>query len=96
MAKPKKQLAIAGTETKGNKEVEAAAEAYVEVRDERMKLTEKEVEARDTLVRVMEKHKLDVYRDENVDPPLLVTLEPGVAKVKVRREDDNTVDDGWK
>lgn len=75
----------AGTEKKSIKEVDSAAEAYVEVRDERMKLTEREVEARDVLLAVMQKHKLDLYRDDDAAPPLLVTIIEGDAKVKVSR-----------
>ncbi len=90
MAKTKKQLQIAGTEKKSIKEVDLAAESYVEARDERMKLTEKEVEARDSLLAVMQKHKLDLYRDDDASPPLLVTIIEGDAKVKVSRLDDDS------
>lgn len=96
MAKTKKQLAIAGTERTANKKVEAAAEAYVEVRDERMALTKKEVEARDKLLAAMEEAKLTEYVDEAADPPLTVEVVEGAKKVKVRRETDDVDDDGWK
>lgn len=86
MAKTKKQTSIPGTEPKSITEVDTAAEAYVEARDERMALTEKEVEAKGNLLRVMEKHDLTTYRDESADPPLLVIVVPGESKVKVRRE----------
>lgn len=88
MAKVKKQTSIPGTEPKSIKEVDVAAEQYVEERDARMRLTEKEVEARDALVRVMQKHKLSIYRDESAEPPLLVTLTEGEAKVKVQKVKD--------
>ncbi len=90
MAKTKKQLQIAGTEKKAITEVNAAAEAYVEARDERMALTVREVEAREALITVMQKHKLDVYRDDDASPPLLITLIAGEDRVKVSRvaEDD--------
>ncbi len=88
----KKQTSIPGTEPKSIKEIDTAAEAYVEARDERMKLTEREVEAKQNLIRVMEKHDLSTYRDESADPPLLVIVEESVAKVKVRRESED--DDG--
>ncbi len=89
----KKQLQIAGTEKKSIKEVDAAAEAYVEARDERMQLTEREVEARDALITVMKKHKLDLYRDDDAAPPLLVTLIAGEDKVRVSRIDDGESED---
>jgi hypothetical protein len=79
-------------EKKSIKEVDLAAEAYCEARDERMKLTEKEVEARDSLLAVMQKHKLDLYRDDDASPPLLVTIIAGDAKVKVSRIDDDLED----
>lgn len=71
----KKQLEIVGTERPSNKEVDLAAEEYVEQRNKRMKLTEKEKDAKTALIAVMKKHKLNVYRDESADPPLTVTLE---------------------
>lgn len=88
MAKTKKQSALPGMERKSIKELDAAAEAYVEARDERMKLTEKEVEFKEALVAVMKKHDLQVYKDEDAEPPLIVTLTPGVDKVKVTRAND--------
>ncbi len=88
---PKKQLKIAGTEQERIKEVEDAAEGYVDARDKRMRLTKKEVEAHAALLAVMKEHKLTVYRDESVTPPLLVTLIPGKDKVKVAQTE---VEDG--
>lgn len=84
---PKKQLEIAGTERQREPEIDSAAEAYVEQRDKRMKLTEKEVTAKEALIAVMKKHKLEVYRDDSVSPPLVVTLVPGKDKVKVTEAD---------
>lgn len=84
----RRQLSIKGTERETIKEVDTAAEAYVEARDERIRLTKKEVDAKDALVTVMKKHKLDVYRDENAIPPLVVTLIPGEDKVKVRKQQE--------
>ena len=86
----KKQLPIKGMEKKSIKELDSAAEAYVEARDKRMKLTEDEVEARGALISVMKKHNLEIYKDDDASPPLVVTLIPGEDKVKVSRveEDD--------
>lgn len=91
-AKTKKQLQIAGTETKAIKEVDSAAEAFVEARDERMALTEREVEAREALIAVMNKHKLDVYLDDDATPPLLVTLIQGEDKVKISKVSEGDED----
>jgi hypothetical protein len=64
-------------------ELDDAAEAYVEARDKRMKLTEKEVVAKQALIEAMQRHKLKVYKAEGCDPPLTVTITDGDAKVKV-------------
>jgi hypothetical protein len=85
MARTKKQLPIPGTEKETIEELDAAAEAYADARDERMQLTERESEAKEALVSVMKKHGLEVYRDENAVPPLIVTLIPGEDRVKVSR-----------
>jgi hypothetical protein len=89
MAQTKQQLKIPGTEANKIKEVNVAAEAYVDARDERMRKTEMEVTARDVLIEVMKKNKLSVYRDDDVSPPLIVTLAPGKDKVKVAKADDS-------
>ena len=88
MAKPKKQGELPTLERKKVAEVNAAAEGYVDARDERMKHTETEVEAREALIAVMKKHSLTVYRDDEASPPLLVTLMPGEDRVKVRRDEE--------
>ena len=70
-------------------EVDDAAEQYVKERDKRMTMTEKEVEAKQALIDVMRKHKLTVYKDDNVDPPLIVTLADGKPVVKVTRDESD-------
>jgi hypothetical protein len=82
-----RQKELAGVEKESVKEIEAAAEAYVDARDKRMRLTEKEVEAKTTLIEVMRKHKRTVYRDDNAAPPLLITLKEGAVSVKVTTVD---------
>lgn len=84
----KKQLKIPGTEGKAIKEVNDAAEHYVSMRDKRMKLTEKEVEAQTALLAAMKKHNVEVYRDDDASPPLVCTLVPGKDKVKVQKADE--------
>lgn len=88
MAKAKKQTVIPGTERQGNKKVATAAEKYVEIRDERMALTRREVEARDALLSAMREAGLSTYVDEDADPQLEVVIVPGEEKVKVRRLSD--------
>jgi hypothetical protein len=97
-----KQMDIPGTERPKIKEIEAAAEAYVDVRDKRMKLTEKEVTAQTALVAAVVAHTAElslnskgefIYRygdDEEV------VLKQGKKKAKVRHvaaEDDADEDD---
>lgn len=92
----KRQAEIPGTERKTVKELNDCAEAYVDVRDKRMKLTEREGEMKERLVTAMRKHGLEVYRDDDASPPLLVVLKPGKDNVRVTTADgvDGSDDDG--
>lgn len=90
----KRQLRIAGTEGKSNREVDVAAEAYVQARDERMAKTEAEVAAKETLIGAMKKAKLNVYRDDAATPPLVITLVDGKPNVKVTEAPDAEDDGG--
>ncbi len=76
-------------ERKSIKEINDAAEGYVDARDKRMKLTVKEHEAKEALIVVMKKHDTLVYRDDEATPPLLVTLTPGKDNVKVAHAGDD-------
>ena len=84
-----RQPKIKGTERETIKEVNDAAESYVTERDKRMKMTEKEVSAKEKLVEVMKKHELSIYKDDEADPPLIVTLTPGKDVVKVTRDESD-------
>jgi len=88
MAK-KKQMEIPGAERKRVKELDDAAEAYVDQRDKRMAQSEKEKDAKDALIAAMRKNDVLVYRDDDHVPPLVVTL---VSKdnVKVSEVDDDS------
>lgn len=59
-----KQSELAGIGRKEIKEIDEAAEDYVKVRDERMALTKKEVEAKKKLQDLMKDHKLKAYSYE--------------------------------
>jgi hypothetical protein len=87
-----KQSTIPGTTPKAIPEIDAAAEAYVEIRDKRMKLTTKEVEAQAVLVAAMEKHGLTVYRCTSTDETLDVTMVTK-TRAKVRGPKDEDADD---
>lgn len=58
-----------------------AAETYRIARDERMRLTEEEVEAADKLLALMHEHKLTTYEFDG----LVVTVDTA-EKVKVKRK----------
>lgn len=81
-----RQTSIPGTAGPRIPELDAAAEAYVEVRDMRMGWTKKETEAQGTLLTCMTKHGLHAYRLEDGGDPMLVTIVEGKAKVSVRKE----------
>jgi hypothetical protein len=53
----KNQLQIPGTERTKIKEIEDAAEAYVSIRDKRIKLTEQECSAKEKLIELMQQNK---------------------------------------
>jgi hypothetical protein len=74
---------LPGTEDGAIAEIEKAAEAYEDARDERMRMTGEEKEAKDKLLKVMEKHKRKRYVFDNKE--VEVEEEPGTKTVKVRK-----------
>jgi hypothetical protein len=97
---PPRQSELPGTEAPRCKDIEEAAEAYTSVRDKRMALTTKEVEAQNALVLVMQKHAKDLDTDAKGNPCYrfegeICRLNPGKAKVSVRSEksDDDSDED---
>lgn len=83
-----KQQQLPGTEDHRLEDLHSAAEAYVDVRDERMALTEKEVERRDEVRTLMLKHKKKVYHCDGVEIKI-IDGEPKI-KVKVRKENEES------
>jgi len=66
-SKPKpKQGSLPGLEDRALAELEALAEQYAEIRDDRMALNEKEVELNDELLALMKKHKKTEYHHGDV------------------------------
>lgn len=63
--KSAKQTMIKGTEPPSISEIDKVARSYMDVRDERMSLTEEEVEQKNKLAELMRKHKLDKYEFDN-------------------------------
>ncbi len=90
-----------GVELAKIKEIETAAEAYVEARDERMELTKTEVAAKKELMDVMKKHKAELIEDGSGAisyryDEKLVTLKPVKETVQVKsihEEPDTDIED---
>ena len=80
----KKQKELPGIEKPVIKEIEDAADEYVEVRDKRMSLTEREVEKRAALIGVMRAHKVKSYK---YDGRLITLKETDKVKVKTLKDE---------
>jgi hypothetical protein len=78
-----KQSHIEGTEPPRVPAIDKLAVAYQEVRDERIELTEQEVDQRSKLLVAMREHKLDRYQLPDSDVEVVVLA--GEDKVKVRK-----------
>ncbi len=78
------EASLPGMEDEVFPEVTEAAEKYVKVRDERMALTKKEVDLRDSLGALMEEHKLEEYHDDELTVTLTTNKK---VKVKVKGDD---------
>lgn len=78
-----KQTKIPGTERKDvHEDIEEAAAEYVEIRDERMQYTKKEVAAQAKLLAAMKLHKLDTYRCDREDLEVKIVSKDEKARVK--------------
>jgi hypothetical protein len=69
--------------------VEAAASKYVEARDERMELSEREAETQTELVAAMDRAHLTTYRCDDSD---LIVEVSELRKAKVRKHKDPDAD----
>lgn len=78
---PKKQTELQGMEAPSIGEIDNAGEEYVTHRDARIARLAKEIEAKKKLLDLMEKHKLTVYRFDD----MTVEVTPGTKKIKVKR-----------
>ncbi|MCI0443018.1 hypothetical protein L0152_07350 [bacterium] len=79
-----KQARLPGTEETLIKEIVDAAEAYKELRDERMELTKRESDAQQALLNAMRRNDLDEYNFDG----LRCYIIHGKDKVKVRSSDE--------
>jgi len=84
MARPK-QESLAGMKSLKLKDLDAAMDEYVEIRDKRMALTPNEVSARKHLEGLMKKHNLKIYR--NSDGDMVTKIEVTEEKAKVKSVD---------
>lgn len=79
---------VEGLESRAIPEVTKAAVEYRKVRDARMKLTKKEVDAKKKLLEVLDKHEIkDAYRDEDEDI-LVKRKKPSKPDVQVKKLSD--------
>ena len=89
--KPARAAALPGMEDHAIAALEAVANDYAEIRDERMQLTTREKELKVRTCDLMHKHKKTIYRHNGVE----ITLVPGEedVKVRVKKADDDDDDD---
>ena len=85
-----KNVALPGMEDAFDAEIENDATRYEHARDERMKKTEREVEAKTLLIQTMHKKGVKVYRRGDLEVVLVAEKET----VKVRRKEDSAPAEG--
>jgi len=91
--KKQKQMTIPGTERKEIPEIEAAAEAYREVRDERCELSKQERLKKLELLALMRAHKCTLYRysdEEGEEHEVAASEDP---KVKLRKVETEVIEE---
>jgi hypothetical protein len=66
-------------------ELESFAEAYADVRDQRMELNTSEVDLKNKLLAAMKKHRKDHYHHNGID--IKVVVEEETVKVRVKKEE---------
>lgn len=86
-----RQTEVPGTERQVNKKVAKAGATYVDQRDKRMGETKKEKEVKDALIATMREEKVKIYRDDEADPPVLITLSNkyDVKVTRIGSDDDD-------
>ena len=90
MSRASQQFLSEDMKPKTIKEIESAAEELYAIRSERIAMNKKEDDAQTTLITVMEKHKQTVYKLGK----LIVTIEPGKVKAKVKEAAAPDEDEG--
>ena len=79
-----RQASLPGTKSKAHEDIDEAAAAYCEVRDERMECSKRESEAKSVLMERLKKHGLREYVSGKVE----ITIEAVDEKLKVKLLDD--------
>jgi hypothetical protein len=87
---PKQAFLSDEMQPKTIKEVEDAADNLHSIRTERIGLNKREDDAQALLVSVMKKHELEVYKF--ADGSMIVTLEQGKTKAKVKEVEESDSD----
>jgi hypothetical protein len=83
MAKKAKQTELPGVEKPTIKELDAAIELYAEKRDAWVAARTEVQAAKAKLVELANTHGITIYRDDSVNPPLMLTLRAREALLKV-------------
>ena len=102
MAKKARQTEIGlkgeGVERPSHPAVDAAAEVYEKDRDKRMKQSKAEKASKENLIKEMRKAGQTTYRDDNADPPIVITLssKDDVKVTRLSAEDEEPEEDDDK
>lgn len=89
-----KQKDLPGMEDKVLEDLEAAAEKYAGIRDERQQLTNREIEAKADLLQIMKKHKKRNYDHGGI--AVEIVMEKETVKVKIRKDSEAEDEDEEK
>lgn len=81
-----RQPRLPGTEDPEIEELEAAAEEYAGIRDQRMALTPEETRLKGVLLAMMKSHKKTVYNHGSIE--IKVVTEKETVKVKLKKEEE--------
>lgn len=92
----KRQQVIPGTERKSDPDVEAAAERYIEARDERMKCSKTEKQAKLELIATLQSRRIKKYKfDDAEGEELLVAIEDKLdVTVRKTGEAESSIGEG--
>lgn len=93
MAKAKKQVELPGIEKPTIQELDVALEEYFEKASELSKARVTLGEMKVKIIALAEKHGVTLYRNETTSPPLVLSIQTGATKVKVRASGVDIEDD---